>query len=661
MTTATKPKHDGDCPATLGLSCKLCELAERHLGYRRLLAPRRPAKDGPGTVLARMLHALGFSTCGKCAEMASNMDVWGPAACRTTYRDVILARLRDQERQLGVLAKAKAGALAAVSKAVNGVLSGVKLTPDGLLDAACRVASREERYIAHGMGAAGLGDAILGTCAVRGYCDEHPDEDVSYGTAQHTTAFVSLFDVGASLSPNKRPNKRVGDLQFGHDVNGQIDQRCWQSAEWTRLGAYCEPLGVRLPRMPRLVDAGIADLCREYSGAWLLAPCVSRGDQYGNRQWPQHSWLSLAKKLSADGKRVLVVDNTERRMTMFRGEGVEIAFDWTAERLASLMLNAAVLIGNDSGPAHLNAVLGRPTVVLCGATRGGQIFGFYPHVEVVQGKLDCDGCWWQRPYRPDLCNPACPSLAQITVDDAVSAAERIIKLASASLRLVTWYSGVYAKLHKLTWHTKRRWAEDHGHASHCHRFSPGFDGWRQIAWWQDQLSAIKDGGWLWSLGADAAITGKGTPPTPDDADVVVSCDANGINTDSILFRNVPAVREMLGRLPDYRLTCRDEQQAMACALSGLIWRHVCSNAGLVPMTGGLAISDDLRMRMRTVLNGSGKVRVYVASQREMNAYPALVYGLPDSPEHWKAGDLVCHVPGVPLSVREQFLQSAIEH
>jgi hypothetical protein len=140
-------------------------------------------------------------------------------------------------------------------------------------------------------------------------------------------------------------------------------------------------------------------------------PTPARSCSARSREWPVWRWQALARLLKFAGRRAVVVHNEPERARVFAGEKLIGA---PAETVAGAVLNAACVVGLDSGLTHLAGILGAPTLALCGQTRGEQIFGAYPRVTPVYGPLPCNGCHWQPPHHPRDCRPHCPSLKQVT-------------------------------------------------------------------------------------------------------------------------------------------------------------------------------------------------------------------------------------------------------
>lgn len=470
----------------------------------------------------------------------------------------------------------------------------------------------ERRYIAHGEGQAGLGDALLGLCSVRGYAAEHPNEGVTYGAAYHTVSFTRLFDNPDSFDYGwgRRMDPFTGDLGIGLN----FDHTC-REPYWTRLRAYGATIGDPIPILPKLLERDrVKDLCKDYGGSIILCPCVAKSN-YRNREYPRHSWLSLANRLRDLGHQVLIADNVHQRLELFHSHELIMgpAEGWPPERFTSLMLNAACVVGNDSGLAHLAGIVGAPTLTLNGVTEGDKIFDFYSRVTNLQGKLGCDGCWWGGAYRPDLCDTGCASLAGISTDQIIEAIGYTSKRATAKIRIVSQCSQEYRDLDDLTWPSKQAYAIRHG--LDWHRGLQKHD----LTWrvWLDQLEQVPEGNWIWVLDSDAKITGDQDVRQFLGGDIIVASDWNGINCGSMLLRNCQGVRSLIRQAIAERYKSRWQEQGLVLALAPL---H--------------------------------RVDVRQVPLRSINSY-----GIDGGEEHrWQSGDLVCHLPGRSMAERLTFFK-----
>jgi ADP-heptose:LPS heptosyltransferase len=106
--------------------------------------------------------------------------------------------------------------------------------------------------------------------------------------------------------------------------------------------------------------------------------------------WPIERWIDLAGKLqSADHRVRFLIGEVERdRWTSAEFDRLKSVGDVrnceTNIELLNQLSTAAVFIGNDSGPGHLAAMIGVPTVSLFGPTDSNRWRPIGPQVKVLQ-------------------------------------------------------------------------------------------------------------------------------------------------------------------------------------------------------------------------------------------------------------------------------------
>jgi len=123
------------------------------------------------------------------------------------------------------------------------------------------------------------------------------------------------------------------------------------------------------------------------------------------KSWPVEHWQELLGRIIVGHRAQVVLVGTRRdRMIADRilgGRAWPGVADWTGRlsivELAGLLEQADVLVGADSGPAHLAAALGTPTVVLfSGTNSAGQWRPSGVQVSVIRHKVDCSPCHRER-------------------------------------------------------------------------------------------------------------------------------------------------------------------------------------------------------------------------------------------------------------------------
>lgn len=153
---------------------------------------------------------------------------------------------------------------------------------------------------------------------------------------------------------------------------------------------------------------------------------INPGTTWETKRWHEDKFAELALRLI---ERVPLVitwgdakEKTQAETIVTRvGSGAMLAPPTTLPELGALIARARLFIGNDTGPMHLAAGLGVPTLAVFGATdpvRNGPYGDLH---RVVTEDLDCRPCWSASCSRGDT---AC--LAQLTSSRVLAEAESML-------------------------------------------------------------------------------------------------------------------------------------------------------------------------------------------------------------------------------------------
>ncbi|MDE2237545.1 MAG: lipopolysaccharide heptosyltransferase II, partial [Elusimicrobia bacterium] len=139
----------------------------------------------------------------------------------------------------------------------------------------------------------------------------------------------------------------------------------------------------------RLEAAGIK------AGARLVG--VHPGAAWGTKRWLPERFCELCRRLRAAQAQVLLIGGADDRALCARIAKDSGALDWsgrtTIEDLKALMPRLRLFITNDSGPMHLAAGSGTPTLALFGpTTRELGFFPYGPGHRVLEADLSCRPC-----------------------------------------------------------------------------------------------------------------------------------------------------------------------------------------------------------------------------------------------------------------------------
>jgi hypothetical protein len=142
--------------------------------------------------------------------------------------------------------------------------------------------------------------------------------------------------------------------------------------------------------------------------------------EYSVRTWPMAYWLDLAWGLEAEGV------STAAFYPSGRGDGgLGFPFAYWGHswrQIAAWMQHADLVIGNDSGPTHLAATIGTPTLGIMGPTSN-----IFTHAEnarelrVTADQVSCVGCHFagERGYRK-ACDYQCRALLMLDPGEVLS-------------------------------------------------------------------------------------------------------------------------------------------------------------------------------------------------------------------------------------------------
>jgi heptosyltransferase-2 len=141
------------------------------------------------------------------------------------------------------------------------------------------------------------------------------------------------------------------------------------------------------------------------SAYFVLAP----GATYGSAKvWPEARYAELAALLARrTGLVAVIVGGAGERggaeaLRAGIGAGARnLAGELSVADLVSVLAGARLVVGNDSGPAHIAAALGVPTVAVFGPTSVDWTAPRGAAVRIVRGRIECAPCFERRCPRGD--------------------------------------------------------------------------------------------------------------------------------------------------------------------------------------------------------------------------------------------------------------------
>ena len=202
---------------------------------------------------------------------------------------------------------------------------------------------------------------------------------------------------------------RTGSRLFLTQPLTKPDPRDHRYEYWRRLAGA---LGLTLPARESI------PLSVPHDGTVL----VHSGAGQAVRVWPLESYRQLVARLRTLNYHAVVACDPEQRDWWLRAGEREVATPKTVTELLALLDQAGVFVGNDSGPGHLAAFCGVPTLTLFGPQLPEWFAPLHPQTVCLEGK-PC-------PYKPcsDYCRfPAPHCLQDISESEVWQALEPLLR------------------------------------------------------------------------------------------------------------------------------------------------------------------------------------------------------------------------------------------
>jgi heptosyltransferase-2 len=128
---------------------------------------------------------------------------------------------------------------------------------------------------------------------------------------------------------------------------------------------------------------------------------LSPGAAFGAaKRWGDHQFAATADRLGEEFRLAVVIVGSESERsiseairTAMKQQAVVLNGKTSLETLMGLIAESSILLGNDSGPVHLAAALGIPTVAVFGATDYIVAAPYGPLGRAVREPVECSPCW----------------------------------------------------------------------------------------------------------------------------------------------------------------------------------------------------------------------------------------------------------------------------
>ena len=148
------------------------------------------------------------------------------------------------------------------------------------------------------------------------------------------------------------------------------------------------------------------------------------------KRWSPESYATLADRLIESKRRVLLIgskdetDVSEDVTRRMRQQPIVLTGRTTLDQITAVLDRADLIVTNDTGPAHIGAALGRPTIVIFGPTNPLTTRPFAPEAVILRHPPDCAPCMLRDCPIDHRCMTA------ITVDEVFEQSHELLKRGS---------------------------------------------------------------------------------------------------------------------------------------------------------------------------------------------------------------------------------------
>ena len=148
------------------------------------------------------------------------------------------------------------------------------------------------------------------------------------------------------------------------------------------------------------------------------------------KRWPAEAYAALADRLIESKRQVLLigspdeVDVTNEVTGRMQQRPIVLTGKTSLDQITAVLSVIDLVVTNDTGPAHVAAALGRPTLVIFGPTNPLTTRPFAPEAEILRHPPDCAPCMLRDCPIDHRCMTA------ITVDEVFERSHALLKRAS---------------------------------------------------------------------------------------------------------------------------------------------------------------------------------------------------------------------------------------
>lgn len=197
----------------------------------------------------------------------------------------------------------------------------------------------------------------------------------------------------------------------------------------------CRTERIVCPVCPTQEEKRNARRCLAEGGVRGAYAVLAVGTNWKNKCWTAENFARLADWLTEQGITPVLVGGGKKDEVRaakiqenMQTQGVNLIGKTTLKELSVVIDGACVFIGGDTGPTHLAAGLGVPTIELMGPTDANRNGPYGQTDNAIEIDADCKHCW-KRDCRRNL-----DCLSQITVQQVIDKAEPYLKKYSIGIK-----------------------------------------------------------------------------------------------------------------------------------------------------------------------------------------------------------------------------------
>ncbi len=148
------------------------------------------------------------------------------------------------------------------------------------------------------------------------------------------------------------------------------------------------------------------------------------------KRWPAEAYAALADRLIESQRQVLLIGSKEEAevskdvMSRMRHRPIVLTGKTSLDQITAVLATVDLIVTNDTGPAHIGAALGRPTIVIFGPTNPLTTRPFSPQAEILRHPPECAPCMLRDCPIDHRCMTA------ITVDEVFERSHAFLKRSS---------------------------------------------------------------------------------------------------------------------------------------------------------------------------------------------------------------------------------------